>query len=103
MNTKTANVVKTPPSHEIECKRVLGGKRALWHARHPDHNGIFYCTIVGAGNTADNAILDFQRQFRTLARQGRLIPPACVHCDFDAGGEHHVRCPNNPRMGAVSA
>ena len=65
-----ANVPKTPPSHEIVCKRARGGKKPLWHAEHPDCDGIKYRRVVGAGNTADNAIADFQAQFRAMVRRG---------------------------------
>ena len=58
----------TIKANELLCRKVQGGKRTLWHAKHPDHN------IVGAGNSADNAIKDFQSQLR-LTRKQTLPPP----------------------------
>ena len=49
----------TPKAHTINCNKCRGGKKPLWQAHHPDHRG-----IVGAGNTADNAIKDFQKQLQ---------------------------------------
>ena len=56
----------TPKYQQLVCRKVCGGKRPLWQAefRHKPEN---IPTIVGAGNTADNAIKDYQRQWRWLA------------------------------------
>lgn len=63
--------MKTPPSHEINCTRARGGTNPFWHGRHEKHPG-----IVGAGNSADNAIADFQKQFRSMAkRMGQKATP----------------------------
>lgn len=47
------------PATEISIRKVVGGKKALWHATHPRAD-----RLVGAGNTADNALKDLQAQFR---------------------------------------
>jgi hypothetical protein len=42
----------------VIINKVLGGKKALWQARHTSSS----VHSVGAGNTADNAIKDLARQ-----------------------------------------
>jgi hypothetical protein len=65
--------IKTPGFKELIVRKVVGGKRPLWHARHPDYQG-YGNTICGAGNTADNAIADWQKQFRArMARDARAL------------------------------
>jgi hypothetical protein len=46
-----------PKYIELVITKCRGGKRSLWNARHPavPH-------VVGAGNTADNAIRDWYKQ-----------------------------------------
>jgi hypothetical protein len=56
---------------DLNCRKIQGGKNTLWHAKHPSHN------IVGAGNSADNAIKDFQAQHRE--GQKRTMPPPASH------------------------
>jgi len=55
--------METPSATKLLCQKFRGGKNALWHARHPMYR------ICGAGNTADNAIRDWQKQFRSLAKK----------------------------------
>lgn len=63
---------------DLVCNKVRGGRRALWHAKHPTIEG-----ITGAGNTADNAIKDFQKQYRMGFHK------QCSDC-----GQYGNHCPN---------
>lgn len=54
-----------PIYRQLVCVKALGGKRPLWHARHPD-----YPRIVGAGNTGDNAIKDWQKMRVAAMKNG---------------------------------
>lgn len=56
--------MKTPGYSELTIQKVKGGKKPLWQARHRH-----YAKIVGAGNTADNAIKDWQRMFKSRNQQ----------------------------------
>ena len=49
------------PYHVVSCQKLHGGKRPLWNAKAPN------VPATGAGNTADNAIRDLQRQARRMA------------------------------------
>lgn len=51
---------KAPFYLGVTCRKVIGGKNPLWHAYMKDTVSIY----VGAGNTADNAIRDLQKQLR---------------------------------------
>jgi hypothetical protein len=42
-------------------RKLRGGKRALWNCWFPDSG---FSNIVGAGNTADNAIKDWRKQYK---------------------------------------
>lgn len=50
---------KIPFYRTVTCTKVLGGKRALWHAKS---NDVRYASITGAGGTGDYAIADLQKQ-----------------------------------------
>lgn len=66
----------------LNCVKIRGGKKSLWSARlrtegyGKPHSAItkemfdIGKDIRGAGNTAENAIKDFQKQYR--AKQARL-------------------------------
>ncbi len=56
--------MKTPNYSTLHIQKAKGGKNPLWQARHPH-----YSKIVGAGNTADNAIKDWQKMFRHLNKK----------------------------------
>ena len=53
-----------PFYHTVSCTKVSGGKRSLWQARKP---GV---ELIGAGNTADNAIKDLQKMIRARQLHG---------------------------------
>lgn len=60
-------------ARDLVCQKVCGGKKPLWHAyRAGTFNQFPNHMIVGAGNTADNAIRDYQKQSRV--RSLRVIP-----------------------------
>lgn len=48
---------------DMMCRKIRGGKKPLWYAYHDS-----YFSIVGVGNTADNAIRDFQKQYRNVVK-----------------------------------
>lgn len=50
--------------HEINCRKMRGGKHPHWNSYHP-----FIPSIVGYGSTADLAIKDFQKQWREKMRR----------------------------------
>jgi hypothetical protein len=56
--------VKPVPFYwHVTCQKVRGGKKPLWQA-------VKACIgFTGAGNTADNAIKDLQRQIRENRRR----------------------------------
>jgi hypothetical protein len=70
------------PGSDLSCKRVSSWGKKLWHARllfadspvvDVDDEEKFRCRtialkIIGAGNTADNAIRDWQQQYRELVK-----------------------------------
>lgn len=71
-------VIMTPTASELVCVKQRGGRITLWHARHASPhspanfnmlNAVGACNLVGAGNTADNAIKDYQASFRRMARR----------------------------------
>ena len=47
---------KEPFFKQVTCTKIRGGKHSLLNAN------IFLCRFTGAGNTADNAIKDLQKQ-----------------------------------------
>jgi len=54
----------SPKASELYVVKLRVGK---WHACHSDRDySQTYCCITGYGNTADNAIKDYQKQFRNL-------------------------------------
>lgn len=52
-----------PFYHDVVCRKLRGGKKALWQASKPG------CKYTGAGNTADNAIKDLQKQIKRASNQ----------------------------------
>jgi hypothetical protein len=56
----------TPGYENITLTKQHGGQRPLWKATHPGFR------IVGTGNTADNAIKNFQEQFRRVVKAGQI-------------------------------
>lgn len=59
-------------AHELVCVKNRGGKKPLWHAFLASRYNLFSPLIVGAGNSADNAIKDYQKQAK--AHSLRVIP-----------------------------
>lgn len=55
--------MKTPFYYDVNCSKVRGGKRELWNATKP---GIDW---TGAGNTANNAIKDLQKQINSASKR----------------------------------
>ena len=60
------NIGSEPPKPfyvGVQVTKALGGKKPLWHARK---SGVVsasgFSQLCGAGNTAENAIRDLQRQ-----------------------------------------
>lgn len=51
---------------DLVITKARGGKKALWHARFQSlYSGVTALhKLTGSGNTADNAIRDWQKQFR---------------------------------------
>jgi hypothetical protein len=72
---KVYEVVKAT---SLVCQKAKGGKNPLWHCRHisyfsdtdwrgqPLAKRSAKVRICGAGNTADNAIKDWQKQYRAV-------------------------------------
>lgn len=56
-----------PFYHDVDCRKILGGKRTLWQARKPGFS------LTGAGNSADNAIKDLQTQINRIAAKAYNI------------------------------
>ena len=74
-------MLKTPTYKDLVCSKRNGGKHTLWHAKMSHEalealmaNGasgrLFWQarSMCGAGATADNAIADFQKQWRWLMK-----------------------------------
>ena len=62
------NTTKPVPFYRnVTCTKVMGGKKPLWNAQTMLAVGPRR-DIIGAGNTADNAIRDLQRQLGRLGR-----------------------------------
>ena len=68
---------KQPFYRNVVCVKAQGGKRSLWHAYERVGNMID-SGIIGAGNTADNAIRDLAVQLKAVAANGnwRLHAPS---------------------------
>ena len=66
----------------VLCKKIMGGKRALWHAwQMPDDKevkGSHGSVIIGAGNTGDNAIKDLAKAL------------LCVKRRYEAAASHSI-------------
>ncbi len=54
---------ESPSAKDLLCRKLRGGKHTLWHAFHPTDVSPG-TKVIGAGNTADNAIKDYQAQWR---------------------------------------
>lgn len=50
------------------CVKGNGGKKPFWNAKMKDNIPVF-SSLQGAGNTADNAIKDLQKQVREKERR----------------------------------
>lgn len=73
--------MKTLFYRQVYVEKIRGGKKPLWRARFKA--GVFSWlaevggrNYVGAGNTADNAIKDLQKQFRNGEEHAK---EACSH------------------------
>ena len=68
-------MTKTPGFKEISVYKARGGQKPLWNSFG---KALFnkvsseWFRIIGAGNSADNAIKDYQAQFRRLAKLGKV-------------------------------
>ncbi len=61
---------------QLYCRKIKSGKKPLWHATMWPITiaglhiaGIKPGYIIGAGNTADNAIKDYKKQARKMDKQ----------------------------------
>jgi len=61
---------------DLLCQRIRGGKRPLWQAR------AYGVNVVGAGNSADNAIRDWFKQYK-LYRLNQLRAAGYLDSEYN--------------------
>lgn len=64
--------MKEPFYRGVICSKGRGGKHASWKAFKPGLIGEHGATLIGVGNTGDNAIADLAKCARKVAERIRL-------------------------------